>query len=150
MSTTFITRRGNIFDSNAQALVNPVNCRGVMGAGLAKQFANRYPRLLKEYKEDCAAGLVKLGEVKLYWMDDGKIVVNLPTKDHWQEKSDLDMVVKGLADLNAALYDFGIESVAIPPVGAGLGGLEWEVVNEAIINNISKDGLIVYLYSPLA
>lgn len=119
---------GNILDDDAEALVNPVNCVGVMGAGLAKQFKERFPDNFRKYLEACETGAVKLGSVYVT-EEDGPLsriyIVNFPTKRHWKDRSHLAWIACGLMDLRRTCGDLGIRSLAIPQVGCGLGGLDW-------------------------
>ncbi|MDY4581101.1 MAG: macro domain-containing protein [Candidatus Methanarcanum hacksteinii] len=84
-----------VFNSNCDAIVNTVNCRGVMGAGLALEFKLRYPDMFEQYVEDCSNGSVKIGELKTYDAEN-VLIVNFPTKDHWREPSELWYIEKGL------------------------------------------------------
>lgn len=122
---------GDIFDSDADVLVNPVNCVGVMGAGLAKQFKWRFPDMYREYMDMCHGGEYMVGHPVWHFIGQDGVnwVVNFPTKYHWNETSYLDVVIDGLHALNSDLYDrylpcneFG--KVALPLLGAGLGGLD--------------------------
>ena len=145
---TFTERRGDILRSTAQVLVNPVNCAGAMGAGLAKQFRNRYPQLDAQYRADCRKGLVKTGQVRLYRVSETHTVANLPTKDHWRDPSRLEYIQEGLIALNDALKNHGFTSVAIPGIGAGLGGLDWADVKPLILKLITHDPLRVEIHPP--
>ena len=144
----FITVRGNIFDSKAQMLVNPVNCVGVMGAGLAKQFKARYPEMFQEYREQCRLGLVRTGEVTLHPVRDGRTVANLPTKNDWRNPSQLEYADSGLLSLAHALSAGQFRSVAVPALGAGLGGLQWERVLPLIHDRLDLHLLRVEIYPP--
>ena len=126
---------GDIFDSTVDILVNPVNCRGVMGGGLALEFKTRYPDMNAEYELACRAGAVKVGSpwfwYNLYRVDDGKHVLCFPTKDHWRDPSELSYIEDGLGVMvrNAkSLKYIRLTSYAFPKLGCGLGGLEWQVV----------------------
>lgn len=122
---------GDIFDSTANYLVNPVNCIGVMGAGLAKQFKERYPAMFERYKKLCDNGELLLRNI---CVDYGSGVIFFPTKRHWRDRSRLDDVIGGLRHL--AMFLSGERrnhlTVAIPLVGAGLGGLDKCAVLAAI------------------
>ena len=145
---TFISTTGNILDSRSQALVNPVNCAGVMSAGLARQFKARYPEMFQHYRADCRSGKVRIGEVNLYPVPGGKTVVNLPTKIEWQNPSNIDYVAWGLTTLREAVQAQGIETVAVPPLGCGLGGLEWTKVQPIIVRLLDLPDLRVEIYEP--
>ena len=131
MAITFKT--GNILDDDVAALVNPVNCVGVMGAGLAKQFKKKYPDMFEEYVEACNSGTFKIGNVHAFAAADGHYILNFPTKYDWRDPSKVDYINDGLNTLYTALPNLGIRSIAIPPLGCGLGGLEWEVVKPMIV-----------------
>ena len=147
--TAFNKVHGDIFNSEAQLLVNPVNCVGAMGKGLALQFKNRYPDMDRQYREDCKNGLVKTGNVIIYAVPDGKLVANLPTKDHWRRPSRMEYVVDGLENLLEQMRLRELQSVAIPALGAGLGGLEWDDVEQAIwdVMNVPDD-IMVEVFPP--
>lgn len=142
---------GDIFQTDAQALVNPTNCVGPMGAGLARQFANRYPANTAEYRKLCRQNQVRPGT--LVWHDTGKEtprwIINLATKDHYRNTSKLEYVRTGVEQLAIELTDRRIASVAIPALGAGLGGLHWHEVKPVIIKAMQDlDGCRVILLEP--
>lgn len=118
-------RNGDIFDSKCQTLVCPVNCVGVMGAGLAKAFKKRYPEILHPYIAECNSGRLVPGELSVYPLGDGKQqVLFFPTKRHWQYRSRIDWVEKGLAKLLESHEELDITSLSLVPLGCGLGGLD--------------------------
>jgi O-acetyl-ADP-ribose deacetylase (regulator of RNase III) len=126
---------GNILDANVEALVNTVNTVGVMGKGLALQFKKAFPANNKAYETACKQGEVQIGKMFVY--DAGGIVlpryiINFPTKRHWRGASKLEYIEEGLKDLVRLVKDRKIRSIAIPPLGAGLGGLDWRQVRKAI------------------
>ncbi len=114
--------KADIFKSRMQTLVCPVNCKGVMGAGLAKQFAIRYPGLRDAYEEACNNGDIKPGEPEVFDFN-GRLVVCFPTKDHWATNSPLQFIHEGLDFLVKHKQDLGIISIAFPMLGCGLGKL---------------------------
>lgn len=127
--------RGNLLEADAEALVNTVNTVGVMGKGLALQFRRTYPVVYDTYRRACAAGEVEPG--KMHVVETGQVsgprlVINFPTKRHWRNRSRLSYVVTGLQDLVRVLEEQKIKSVAVPPLGCGNGGLDWEVVRPRI------------------
>ena len=139
--------KGDLFDSSRQTLVNTVNCRGVMGAGIAKQFKERFPEMFNDYAARCKRGEVQLGRPYLY--DDGKVkILNFPTKDHWKKKSDLNGIAEGLKYLVAHVEEWGITSLAIPPLGCGLGKLNWSIVRPTMVKHLSKLNFKVDIYEP--
>ena len=125
---------GNIFDADVEALVNPVNCVGVMGAGLAKQFKSRYPGNYKRYKEACRAGRVIPQEMFIspINMANPKYIINFPTKRHWKDKSQRLDIKHGLAAMRRNVDELGIKSLAMSALGCGLSGLSWEIVKDLI------------------
>jgi len=116
--------RSDIFASTAQTLVNTVNCKGVMGAGIAKEFRRRWPRMFRLYRQACKRGDVRIGYPLLCMMPD-RWVLNFPTKDHWRSRSKLEYIERGLTAVVAHHAEWGIESIAFPQLGTNLGGLEW-------------------------
>ena len=126
---------GSLLSADVEALVNTVNCVGVMGRGIALQFKKSYPDNFRAYSSAVKRGEVKLGKMFVHstgMMTNPQYIINFPTKDHWKEKSSLQSIVEGLIDLRRVLEELHIRSVAIPPLGCGLGGLNWDVVRPAI------------------
>lgn len=140
---------GNIFDSRAQTLVNTVNCKGVMGKGLALEFKKRYPDMYDDYVKRCRAGEVNIGKPYLYRAKD-RWILNFPTKDHWRRRSTLAYIEQGLRYFVAHYQEMGILSVAFPRLGTENGGLDWEQVQpimERYLGNLEID-VEVYEYKP--
>lgn len=131
----------SIFYSKCQGVVNPVNCDGFMGRGLALEFKKRYPPVYFEsYAAACRSNWLKPGLVTVFFSSAPGlpgIVFNLPTKKNWRDGSNMEYVVTGLGALARKMAEIGIESVAIPKVGCGLGGLKWEDVRPEIIKQLS-------------
>lgn len=121
MSLRHVT--GNLLDSKCVGLVNPVNCIGVAGAGLAKQFRDRWPEQVAEYTAFCRTGRMKPGVVHDALLPDGRRILSVPTKRHWRDPSDLDDVLLGINALARYCQETRLASIAIPPLGCGLGGL---------------------------
>lgn len=121
--------RGDLLAADVEALVNAVNCVGVMGRGLAAQFKAAYPDNFAEYRAACGRGEVVVGRVLVHRVAGAaawpRFVVNVPTKRHWRSGSRLEDVRSGLAALREAVVAEGIGSVAVPALGCGLGGLAW-------------------------
>lgn len=141
-----IFKQGNIFQSNAQVITNPINCVGVMGKGLALSFKNRFPRMFEDYQKRCHAGEVRLGRPYL-WEDDKTQILNFPTKNHWKDHSHLDDIDRGLEYLAKNFSQMGISSIALPALGAGLGGLKRQDVMGLIEKHFATiDDLDVYVY----
>jgi O-acetyl-ADP-ribose deacetylase (regulator of RNase III) len=127
---------GNLLDADVEALVNAVNCVGVMGKGIALQFKLAFPGNFREYEKACRAGQVRLG--RMFIVPTGKqgnpaYIVNFPTKYHWRDKSRLEDIEAGLSDLVSQVRRLGIRSIAVPALGCGLGGLEWPRVKPLIV-----------------
>ena len=127
--------RGNLLEAPVEALVNTVNCVGYMGKGIALQFKQAFPANFKHYETACHAGDMAPGKMMIH--DNGGLVnpryiINFPTKRHWKGKSRIEDVESGLKALVADVQRLGIRSIAVPPLGCGLGGLEWRVVRPMI------------------
>lgn len=128
-------RRGDILKADAEALVNTVNCVGVMGKGIALQFRDAFPENYKTYKAVCGRGELQPGVMLVHdlrRLHNPRYVINFPTKRHWRGKSRLEDIEAGLVALVAEVKKLGIRSIAIPPLGSGLGGLEWRQVRPRI------------------
>lgn len=138
--------RGNLLDSNCQVLVNAVNCVGVAGAGLAKQFQDRWPDQVEEYRRFCRAGKMRPGVVHEALLPDGRSIVSVPTKRHWRDRSQLIDVTSGIRALAAYCRETEPASIAIPALGCGLGGLPKGPVLSAIRAAMSDLPCQVYLY----
>jgi O-acetyl-ADP-ribose deacetylase (regulator of RNase III) len=124
--------QGDIFNSGCQALVNPVNCQGVMGKGLAKEFKKRFPENFRSYKEACVNGWMRIGRCYVR-EENGTVIFNFPTKDNWRKPSEYEYIDKGMKYVAETLQMLPyITSIAIPPLGCGLGGLEWDIVGGMI------------------
>ena len=126
---------GNLLEADVDALVNTVNTEGVMGKGVALQFKRAFPANYKAYRAACKAGEVKLG--RMFVFDTGRLeppryIINFPTKGHWRSLSRLSDIEAGLTDLRRVLTELPVESVALPPLGCGLGGLRWSDVRPRI------------------
>ncbi|WP_081878308.1 type II toxin-antitoxin system antitoxin DNA ADP-ribosyl glycohydrolase DarG [Nocardia brasiliensis] len=143
---------GDLLAADAEALVNTVNCVGVMGKGIALQFKRRFPSVFKEYEAACRRGDVQIGRMfvsSIEQLDGARWVINFPTKRHWRSPSKLEYIESGLDDLKRVLIEYGINTVAIPPLGAGNGGLSWAEVEPLIRRKLSgMEGVRVLLFSP--
>lgn len=129
----------SLFDVPADALVNPCNCKGIAGAGLSLEFKCRYPEAHKLYVENCKLGRVTIGKV-LVVHSRGTNIVYFPTKEHWRNPSQLDYIKQGLESLKA--YN-RLESISIPQLGCGLGGLNWAEVKPLILEAMKNfDGVV--------
>lgn len=127
--------KGNIFESKSVALVNAVNTVGVMGKGLALQFKKQFPENYKFYKAQCESKEFVIGQI-LSFEESDKLIINFPTKEHWRNASQYDYIEKGLIVLKELIEEKKISSIAIPALGCGLGGLDWDVVKQMIENKL--------------
>ena len=141
-------RIGDILNSQSHAIVNTVNCVGVMGKGIALAYKKRYPDMFEDYKRRCEKGEVSLGRPYPYEVSDGHVVINFPTKDHWRSVSRLDDIIAGLEFLQRNYKEWGLRSIAVPPLGCGNGQLEWEVVGPTLHRELLKLDIPVELYAP--
>jgi O-acetyl-ADP-ribose deacetylase (regulator of RNase III) len=151
-ASVIIERIGNILKANVQALVNPVNCVGVARRGLDLLFRRAWPSNFYTYTNICKAGLLRPGKLHIFptgRLGNPKWIINFPTKDDWRDKSKLIYIEAGLDSLVECLTNHRIESVAIPPLGCGLGGLKWEDVEKLIRDRFAaRRDIIVDLYRP--
>ena len=138
---------GDLFSSQAQTLVNTVNCVGVMGKGVAAEFKKAYPKMFEDYAARCVRHEVRLGQPYLY-EDDVVKIVNFPTKDHWRSPSRLADIEAGLNYFVAHASEWGITSVAFPPLGCGNGGLQWAEVGPLIYGKLHDAAFDVEVYAP--
>jgi O-acetyl-ADP-ribose deacetylase (regulator of RNase III) len=141
-------RTGDMMKSEAQTLVNTVNTVGVMGKGVALTFKQLFPDMYKDYVDLCSRGKVKLGEPYLYKRLIHPWILNFPTKEHWRSVARLDDIIRGLQYLKQHYREWGITSLAVPPLGCGQGGLEWRVVGPILYKNLAELGIPVDLYAP--
>ena len=126
--------RGNLFDSDAEALVNTVNTHGVMGKGIALEFKKRFPANYEFYRQACEQGQVQIGKMLVFPTQSlqPQYIINFPTKQHWRGRSKLEYIQRGLQDLVCVVQQQGIRSIALPSLGCGHGGLRWEQVKPLI------------------
>lgn len=125
----------DLLKADAEALVNTVNCVGVMGRGIALQFRKAFPENYKSYKALCDRKKLRPGVVFVHaesGLLNPRYVINFPTKDHWKSPSKMEYIEAGLRDLAQQVVSLGIRSIAIPPLGCGLGGLNWQEVKPKI------------------
>lgn len=145
---------GNVLDSSAEALVNTVNTQGVMGKGIALQFKKAYPNNFKAYVDACINNEIGIGKLFVSIdsnFDSGKkIIINFPTKKSWRKPSEYSFIELGLDDLVNIIEEYGIKSIALPPLGAGNGGLEWEKVKKIIAHKLEHLDIDVFVYEPTA
>lgn len=139
---------GDLFESQAQTLVNTVNCVGVMGKGIGLGFKKRFPEMYQDYVVRCAARQVRLGIPYLYRKLVPPWILNFPTKDHWRSVARLPDIVRGLNYLETHYKEWGITSLAVPPLGCGEGQLEWRVVGPTLYRHLDRLEIPVELYAP--
>ena len=144
-------KNGDIFAQDVEAIVNSVNCVGVMGRGIALQFKNTFPANFKAYAEACNRHEVRPGRMFVFESDhltNPRYIINFPTKRHWRSKSRIEDIESGLEALASEIRERNIRSVAIPPLGTNLGGLRWTDVYpriEAALQHIDDVEVIVFL-----
>lgn len=143
---------GDLLSAPADAIVNTVNTVGVMGRGIALQFKKRFPENFKAYERACKAGEVQLGSVHIFetgaMLEQPRWIINFPTKGHWKSRSRIEDIASGLDDLVEKIASLQIRSIAIPPLGCGLGGLEWADVRPLIEQKLENVDAEILLYSP--
>lgn len=143
---------GNIFDSKAPVLVNPVNCVGVMGKGLAKEFKERYPDMFKAYKKLCDEGGFEVSVTSTHpfflFTDEksGIKILNFPTKIQWKNPSQLDFIESMLKAFRWTYKDYGIEYIAFPALGCGCGGLSWDDVRPLMTKYLANLPIQIEVY----
>lgn len=143
---------GNLLHARADALVNTVNCVGVMGKGIALQFKQAFPAMYKAYRKACDAGQVVPGQMHVYSLGSlmpPRYIINFPTKRHWRSKSRMGDIDDGLVDLARVVRELGLRSIAVPPLGSGNGGLNWAEVRPRIVAAFAdQPGVEVLVYEP--
>lgn len=140
-----IYSEGTVFNVNTQALVNTVNCTGVMGAGIALEFMLRYPEMFDDYELKCKDKGIITGRVDYYKNEDGSIIVNFPTKWHFKYPSKLIWIEQGLQDFIKTYKKNGITSIAFPKLGTSNGGLNWNDVKILMEKYLSDLDIDVYI-----
>lgn len=139
---------GDLFASSAQTLVNTINTVGVMGKGIALEFKKRFPDMFGDYKIRCEKQQVRLGRPYVYRRLMPPWILNFPTKDDWRSVTRLQDITDGMAYLEAHYKEWGIESLAVPPLGCGQGQLEWRVVGPTLYRHLMRLDIPVELYAP--
>jgi O-acetyl-ADP-ribose deacetylase (regulator of RNase III) len=143
--------KGNLLSASTEALVNTVNTVGVMGKGIALQFKEAYPKNYAVYQAACKAGTFKTGEVLAVQDDTAtgqKWIINFPTKAHWKGNSQYSFIASGLKALREKLIELDIKSVALPPLGCGNGGLDWDVVKSMIEAELGDLAIDILVFEP--
>ena len=142
--------KGDLLNADVQALVNTVNTVGVMGRGVALQFKQAFPANFRAYKKACDEGALRLGEMFVFdlgGLQNPHYIINFPTKKHWRGRARYEYIEQGLESLVAVIQRLGIESIALPPLGCGLGGLDWNQVYgriEAMLGTLTNIEVLVY------
>lgn len=154
-------KTGNLFESNADILVNTVNCEGVMGKGIALQFKEKFPQMYKDYRDYCKKGLLKPGDYYQWrnfdiglwdiYEHDPRYIINFATKNSWRNKSKLEWIEEGLKKLVVTLkykYDHDYAySIAFPKLGCNNGGLDWETQVKPLMEKYLKPlNMLCYIY----
>lgn len=146
------TGTGNLLQADVDALVNTVNCVGVMGKGIALQFKKAWPAMFRDYQVAAKAEQIVPGRIHVWPMGTltaPHYILNFPTKRHWRNRSRLEDIEVGLVDLVARIRGLGIQSIAVPPLGAGNGGLPWDQVRPLIVRALGDlEGVDVVLWEP--
>ncbi|GAA0427774.1 macro domain-containing protein [Lentibacillus halophilus] len=143
--------KGNLLEDTADVFVNTVNTVGVMGKGIALQFKQAFPDVFKQYAKDCKAGQVQIGKMHVVPVEgliNPKYIIHFPTKKHWSSPSKLSDIKTGLKDLVQVIQRLNVNSIAMPPLGCGNGGLDWSVVRPLIIEAFEPFSIDVHLYEP--
>ena len=135
---------GTVFNANADAIVNTINCVGVMNAGIALEFGLRYPDLLKDYERKCKNQEISIGNI-YYYKNDKILIVNFPTKWHFKYPSKLEWIENGLKDFVKTYKLYNIKSIAFPKLGTLNGGLDWLKVKALMEKYLSNLDIIVYI-----
>ena len=136
---------GNIFNSPAQVIVNPVNTVGVMGKGIALEFKNRYPIMFEKYKTACEKHMLTIGKLMLVSAPDHLLLL-FPTKESWRYPSKLSYIELGLKRFCDYYAQRGITSIAFPKLGCGNGELDWEEVKPLMERYLKDLPIDVYIY----
>lgn len=143
--------QGNLLEARAEALVNTVNTVGVMGKGIALMFKERFEENFRRYAAACKAKEVQTGKMfvtPVHELDGPRWIVNFPTKQDWRAPSRMEWVVEGLQDLRRFLIEQHVKSIAIPPLGAGNGGLQWAEVREQIERALGDLDVDILVFEP--
>ena len=143
-------KTGDILAEETEALVNTVNCVGIMGRGIALQFKRAYPENFKAYASQCRRNEMQPGRVFVFEtgeMLSARYIINFPTKRHWRGKSRIEDIESGLVSLKEEIRSRGVRSIAIPPLGSGLGGLDWAEVRarlEAALEEFDEVKVVIF------
>lgn len=145
-------KHNDILLDNSEALVNPINCVGIMGKGLAFQFKKKYPENFKSYYAACRKGIVKPGHMFVFATNtdaNPHYIINFPTKRHWKDNSKIEDIESGLKALCKIIQINSIHSIAIPALGCGLGSLNWKDVKPLIKRIlIIRENVSIIIFEP--
>lgn len=139
---------GDLLQSRRQTLVCTTNCEGAMGAGLALAFKQQFPESFRRYRDLYSDGALGVGRLLVAPLHTGQQVLYFPTKNRWRQPSRLEWVDRNLQTLARDYRALGIESIAIPPLGAGLGGLDYDSVYRLVYRHLAPIELLVEFYVP--
>jgi len=146
--------QGNLLDAQVEALVNTVNTVGVMGKGIALMFKEAFPENFLAYENACERKEVKVGRMFITesrTFSGPRWIINFPTKKHWRQPSKLEWITEGLEDLRTIIQENAIRSIALPPLGAGNGGLDWSEVRPEVERVLGTlEGVDILVYEPTA
>lgn len=143
--------KGNLLEAGTEALVNTVNTTGVMGKGIALMFKERFPENFRLYAAECKAKRIQVGKMfvtTVHELGGRRVIINFPTKEHWRAPSRMAWIVAGLKDLRRFIVEADLKSIAIPPLGAGNGGLDWNLVRPKIEEALGDLAIEVMIYEP--
>ena len=132
-----VTRKGSIFESGCQTIVNTVNCKGIMGKGLALEFRHRFHQMYIHYKRQCGAEKIRVGELTI-WKQSRPWIINFPTKNHWKYPSRIKYIQDGLKFFVEHYERWGIQSIAFPKLGASHGKLHWPRVRKLMTRFLNE------------
>lgn len=140
-------KKTSVFNSGCEAIVNTINCDGVMGKGLALEFSLRFPNMFEEYKKQCESNLINVGKIYKYY-ENNQVIINFPTKKHWKYPSKLEWIEEGLKYFSTYYKELKIASIAFPPLGTNNGGLVFEngvkQLMEKYLSNLDIDVIICF------
>ena len=143
--------QGNLLEAQTEALVNTVNTVGVMGKGIALMFKERFDENFRLYAAACKAKELQTGKMfvtEVRELGGPRWIVNFPTKQHWRTRSRMEWITEGLQDLRRFLIEQHVKSIAIPPLGAGNGGLDWPVVRGQIERTLGDLDVEILVFEP--
>ena len=144
---------GDMFSANYEAIVNPINCVGTMGKGVAKLVKEKFPSIIEPYKYYCNKKLLHPGSTWVYktGINYPKYILNTATKNHWKDPSKINNIIYCYTSIIRAIKSKNILNIAIPPLGCGNGGLNWNYIKPLAIDILESNNLNhvnIYLYEP--